>query len=180
MQVPGLRVWAHVLGFPFSPTVHPVTCGSVFWACQALSRRLGHRGPCTFIMQPLAHRWWELSRVSPWLAAAQPAAQSSGSSALPSQACSDPPVSDSFQCGSHATSGARGPQTGAQAPQRSPRWRHGSAMSDPEAPHCAHCQGGSLACRGHVARQDLGQACTRPAQLSSLSDRGQEVLPASQ
>ncbi|XP_035881040.1 uncharacterized protein C1orf159 homolog isoform X5 [Phyllostomus discolor] len=36
-------------------------------------------------------------------------------------------------CGSHATSGGRGPQTGARAPPPSPWWRPGSATSEPEA-----------------------------------------------
>lgn len=42
----------------------------------------------------------------------------------------DPPVLPPFQCGSHATSGARGPWTGTRAPWPSPRWTPGSATSD--------------------------------------------------
>ncbi|XP_045714460.1 uncharacterized protein C1orf159 homolog isoform X2 [Phyllostomus hastatus] len=67
-------------------------------------------------------------------------------------------------CGSHATSGGRGPRTGARAPPLSPWWRPGSATSDPEA-HPQLCTPPRRRPRPHgraLSREASGQSWTCP------------------
>ncbi|XP_047646967.1 uncharacterized protein C1orf159 homolog isoform X3 [Phacochoerus africanus] len=66
------------------------------------------------------------------------------------------------RCGSRATSGVSGAPTGTWAPLPSPRWRPGSAMSDPEAPPQRRLRQGGAQCtkaRSYPARpQDTAVA----------------------
>ncbi|XP_045714466.1 uncharacterized protein C1orf159 homolog isoform X5 [Phyllostomus hastatus] len=82
----------------------------------------------------------------------------------PGQPSLAPALQPGEACGSHATSGGRGPRTGARAPPLSPWWRPGSATSDPEA-HPQLCTPPRRRPRPHgraLSREASGQSWTCP------------------
>lgn len=160
-RVLGPGLWTH-LGAATHPVMHHVTCGS---GPGCARRRPGQAAGGALG----GGAWGQLTSVAKLSAAVVPlVGRPCGVCSLlpvpgPALTLPLPPSPTPFQCGSHATSGGRGPRTGARAPLPSPWRRPGSATSEPRlTSSSARRRGGSPGTGPGSALGGSGQPWTCP------------------